>query len=109
MGTGRQPKSFSRERMRRERPGADESMRCWWRKRAAENKSLGSKAAIRFFWSWRGGALALATAAIPFEIVPGITSAIADCYAGIPVTHREKEFASYFFPDMKTRRRGKLD
>src|SRR6266702_5273392 len=40
----------------------------------------------------RGGeeALALAQAGIPFEIVPGISSAIAvPAYAGIPVTHRE--------------------
>ncbi len=39
----------------------------------------------------RGGeeALALAEAKIPFEIVPGVTSAIAaPAYAGIPVTHR---------------------
>ncbi|MDP3723779.1 MAG: uroporphyrinogen-III C-methyltransferase [Candidatus Omnitrophota bacterium] len=39
----------------------------------------------------RGGeeALALAQAQIPFEVVPGVTSAIAvPAYAGIPVTHR---------------------
>jgi uroporphyrin-III C-methyltransferase len=39
----------------------------------------------------RGGeeALALAEAGIPFEVVPGVSSAIAaPAYAGIPVTHR---------------------
>lgn len=40
----------------------------------------------------RGGeeALALSQAGIPFEIVPGVSSALAvPAYAGIPVTHRE--------------------
>lgn len=40
----------------------------------------------------RGGeeALALAEAGLPFEILPGVSSAIAGpAYAGIPVTHRE--------------------
>jgi uroporphyrinogen III methyltransferase/synthase len=48
----------------------------------------------------RGGeeAQALAAAALQFEIVPGVTSAIAaPAYAGIPVTHRGKTSHVTFF------------
>jgi uroporphyrin-III C-methyltransferase len=47
----------------------------------------------------RGGeeALALATAGIPFRIVPGITAGIGGlAYAGIPVTHRDINSAVTF-------------
>jgi uroporphyrinogen III methyltransferase/synthase len=48
----------------------------------------------------RGGeeAQAIATAGIPFEIVPGITSAVAGpAYAGIPITHRAHNSHVTFF------------
>ncbi len=48
----------------------------------------------------RGGEEAeeLAKAGIPFEIVPGVTSAIADpAYAGIPLTHRRYNTSVAFF------------
>ena len=48
----------------------------------------------------RGGeeAAALAQAKIPFEVVPGVTSAIAGpAYAGIPVTHRGQNSHVTFF------------
>ena len=47
----------------------------------------------------RGGeeAEALAAAGIPFEIVPGVTSALAAAaYAGVPLTHREHASAVVF-------------
>lgn len=48
----------------------------------------------------RGGeeAQALAAAGVPFEIVPGVTSAVAaPAYAGIPITHRESNSHVTFF------------
>ncbi len=47
----------------------------------------------------RGGeeAEALAAAAVPFEVVPGVTAGVAaPAYAGIPVTHREDASAVAF-------------
>jgi uroporphyrinogen III methyltransferase / synthase len=47
----------------------------------------------------RGGeeAEALATAGIPFEVVPGVTAGVAaPAYAGIPVTHRDSASAVAF-------------
>jgi len=68
-------------------------------------KARGGKQVVRLkggdpFLFGRGAeeALALAAAKIPFEIVPGVTSAIAGpAYAGIPVTHREKNSHVTFF------------
>jgi uroporphyrinogen III methyltransferase/synthase len=58
----------------------------------------------------RGGeeAGALAAAAIDFEVVPGITSAIAvPAYAGIPVTHREQNSHVTFFTGHEDPKKGK--
>jgi len=57
----------------------------------------------------RGGeeALALAKAGIPFEVVPGVTSAVAaPAYAGIPVTHREIAGSVVFITGHRTEQVG---
>ena len=58
----------------------------------------------------RGGeeAMALQAAGVPFEVVPGVTSAVAvPAYAGIPVTHRG--FASSFTVVSGSEDPGKLE
>ncbi len=68
-------------------------------KTAAGNQVVRLKGGDPFVFG-RGGeeAEALAQAKIPFEIVPGITSAIAGpAYAGIPITHREQNSHVTFF------------
>src|SRR2546422_7227 len=53
-------------------------------------------------------ALALAAAGVAFEIVPGVTSAIAGpAYAGIPVTHRSKNSHVTFFTGHEDPGKGK--
>ncbi|HEV3408680.1 MAG TPA: uroporphyrinogen-III C-methyltransferase [Chthoniobacterales bacterium] len=57
----------------------------------------------------RGGeeALALAAAGLPFEVVPGVTSAIAaPAYAGIPLTHRENNSHVTFFTGHEDPQKG---
>lgn len=68
-------------------------------KTGAEKQVVRLKGGDPFLFG-RGGeeALALAAAALPFEIVPGVTSAIAGpAFAGIPVTHRGTASHATFF------------
>jgi len=62
----------------------------------------------------RGGeeAEALATAGVPYEVIPGVSSAIAGpAYAGIPVTHREvaSSFAVVTGHEDPTRPESRID
>ncbi len=58
----------------------------------------------------RGGeeALALVEKSIPFEIIPGVTSAIAvPAYAGIPLTHRDFSSSVTFLTGHESEKKGK--
>ena len=60
----------------------------------------------------RGGeeAEALAAAGVPFEVIPGVTSAIAaPAYAGIPVTHRGLASSVAFVTGHEDPAKGELD